>query len=693
MENDLVPFRRLVLLTFALGLVAFGLVPAVAEAAPLVASPTSVAFNKETVGKTSPSQTVTVSNPDPGAARIAGASVVGLDAGDFSITGDSCGGAILDQGESCTVEIAFAPQAGGPREATLEFAVDGESAIDVPLSGTGQTMKLTVPGSASFPATSVGGASTEKVSLKNESEAGITVTEVKFEGPDAGDFGIEGNNCNGYIGPNMGCELNVRFSPGGSGPREALLRVTTDGSPAEYTTELGGEGAAPELSFEPGSYEFGLVEAHAGGARTSFTVRNDGAASVQLGNLEISGPDAYEFWIPGSSCWGTMLAPGATCAVEVQFNANQEGDFAAALRVSAGNVTFEAPMTARAEVPKVTASPAPLAFGATSVGSTQTREVTLTNTGHLPVAFFIALVSGGDVSSFHLVAENCTSNVFAGTPRIFEPGESCTATIAFEPKDAGAKAATVSFFGGGEGALQVAVEGTAVAARLGLTPSSRDFGTTTVGSTGPTQAFELRNESADAQTIDSARLAGPDAGEFQLLSDGCSETALDPGATCAVAVRFQPQAGGPKSATLRLRGTAGTMVAQLSGEGAASGVSAASSASSRRGRAVVSLKTHGRPAAGKVTIGRVRCESSETCVIKVSGLASGRIATKAGERPGMRPLAVAQVRLAPSTSASITSALPPEFRHLTTAARLQISLRWRTGSESGAVTRTFLLGG
>src|ERR1700755_1206480 len=184
---------------------------------------------------------------------------------------------------------------------------------------------LTAAASASFATTSIGAASTEQISLKNESEAGVNVNEVGFEGVDPGDFGIEGNNCLGFIGPSMGCTLTVRFSPGAGGLREARLRVATDGTPPEYFTELSGEGAAPELTFEPGGHDFGLVEVHSGGPRTSFTLRNSGAASAQWGNLEISGPDGYEFWIPGSNCWGATLAPGATCQVEVQFNANEEG--------------------------------------------------------------------------------------------------------------------------------------------------------------------------------------------------------------------------------------------------------------------------------------------------------------------------------------------------------------------------------
>jgi hypothetical protein len=691
MESDLAPIRRLFLPLAALAVLASGLLlPTPAAAAPVGANPTALTFMQETVGKTSAAQTVTVTNPESGDVQILGVSIAGTDPNDFAITVLSCAG-VLGQGQQCAVEVAFAPQAGGTREAALEIAIENEATIVVPLSGTGQTRKLTVPATAAFPTTSVGGTSTVQIPLKNQSEAGVNVSEVKIEGADSGDFGIEGSSCAGFIGPNMDCTLTVRFTPGASGPRETFLRVSTDGTPTEYLTELSGEGAAPEVAFEPAGHDFGLVEVHSGGPRTNLTVRNLGAAAVQLSNLEIIGPDANEFWIPGSNCWGTNLAPGSTCGIEVQFNANEEGSFAAAVSVEAGATTFQAPLTARAERPLVVASPAPLAFGSTAIGSRQVKEVTLTNEGHLPVAFYIALVSGGDVASFHLLEETCTSNVFAGIPRIFEPGESCRVKVAFEPTGVGTKKATVSIFGVGEGALQVPVEGTAIAPQLSLSPSSGEFGAVAVGAVGPAQTFELRNESAEAQAIDSATLGGPDAGQFQIRADGCSEAPLAPGAACAVVVRFAPDSNGAKTATLRLRGPAGTTAVRLNGEGTAAAVPAA--AGPNHGRVHLSLRPHPRPAAGKVTIGRARCESTDPCTLRVGGLASGRIATGAGLRPGIRGVAPSLLRLAPGADAPITAAVPRALRGYADGTRLSIAVQWQTGPDRGVGHRSILLRG
>jgi Abnormal spindle-like microcephaly-assoc'd, ASPM-SPD-2-Hydin len=672
MQSDPAPFRRLVLAA-ALALVGCGLIPSVAAAIPLQVDPGIVAFPQEVVGKTSSAQVVVVSNPLPGTGQIEDVAIRGEDPGDFAISAQTCANLTILEGAECKVEVTFSPQLGGARHALLEIGVNNVPNIIVPLEGTGVTQHLTIPSSVSFPLVSVGSAVSQQIPLKNESEAGVNISNVKIEGTDQGDFNIEGNNCNGFVGPNMSCELTVRFAPSAAGTRETQLQVVSDGTPGEFVVALSGEGAAPELSFEPSSYDFGLAEVHAGGSQTTFTLRNTGAATVQLSNLEITGPDANEFFISSSDCSGMTLLPSGTCSVEVQFNANEEGSFAAAVRISAGGVSFEAPLSARAERPVVTPSPTPLAFPQTAVGAGRTQLLTLTNEGHLPVGFFIAFVSGGDVSDFKLVEESCTG-------RIFEPGESCTARIRFTPMSAGAKRATMSFIGGGEGALQVPIEGSAVAPQVSLTPNSYDFGTVAAGALGPVQVFQLRNESADPYAVDSVSLKGADLGDFSIRSDECSEAELEPGEACAVAVRFEPGSAGAAAATLRLRRDAGTIAAALNGEGRTPAPEAAASEiAGAGGRVLLHFNRHPRVAAGQLTIGRARCESLRSCLVSLSG------------RPGTRPIPSVRLRLDPGASAPLVIRLPAWERTGPPPARVAVSVGWTTRAAHGSTSRSFAL--
>jgi hypothetical protein len=99
---------------------------------PLTASPSGVSFGSETVGSTSPAQSVTVSNPGSAAVSMASVGVTGP----FSET-NNCGTS-LAAGASCTVSVLFAPTASGSASGTLSVNSSAPgSPLTVALSGTG----------------------------------------------------------------------------------------------------------------------------------------------------------------------------------------------------------------------------------------------------------------------------------------------------------------------------------------------------------------------------------------------------------------------------------------------------------------------------------------------------------------------------------------------------------------------------
>jgi hypothetical protein len=98
----------------------------------------SLLFESRTIGSPSESLTATLSNHDVRPMRIAGAGVVGGEAGDFRAGGGSCTGKTLAPGESCELSASFDPTATGLREALLQVALQGSAqTIELPLTGTG----------------------------------------------------------------------------------------------------------------------------------------------------------------------------------------------------------------------------------------------------------------------------------------------------------------------------------------------------------------------------------------------------------------------------------------------------------------------------------------------------------------------------------------------------------------------------
>ncbi len=98
----------------------------------LTASPSSVSFASTVTGSTSPSQTITVTNPGTSAATVSSVAVTGP----FS-QASTCGTSIA-AGGSCTVTVKFTPTATGAASGTLSVASTATgSPLTVALSGTG----------------------------------------------------------------------------------------------------------------------------------------------------------------------------------------------------------------------------------------------------------------------------------------------------------------------------------------------------------------------------------------------------------------------------------------------------------------------------------------------------------------------------------------------------------------------------
>jgi len=99
-------------------------------------SPTHLTFGSQTVGTTSPSQTVTLTNTGIGSLTITG---ITSNNGDFVVQTNGCG-ATLASGASCGVAVTFTPSTAGDASGTLTVTDNaGSGSQIVTLTGTGST--------------------------------------------------------------------------------------------------------------------------------------------------------------------------------------------------------------------------------------------------------------------------------------------------------------------------------------------------------------------------------------------------------------------------------------------------------------------------------------------------------------------------------------------------------------------------
>ena len=309
------------------------------------------------------------------------------------------------------------------------------------------------PSPVGFAKTTVGSESqNQAVDVHNASGAGVAVDQVVVEGADSGEFKLNGGNC-GWIEPDQHCSVWVSFAPGSAGPKTATLVVKLKEAP-EQATELTGEAAPVQLTFAPGSHDFGIQRVNRGEGSATLQLFNTGEAAAQLGSVGIGGADPGNFWTNGGDCWGgRWLQPGESCNVQVGFNPWETVAYEAELQASAHGTTFSAALSGHGGRAMVEATVAPVAFAATPVGSAGPVEtIELVNNGNLPGSFFIAVVAGGSVGSFQLLDEDCTAAPLA-------PGAGCTARVRFAPQETGVKSARLALFGDEEGGVMVLLTG------------------------------------------------------------------------------------------------------------------------------------------------------------------------------------------------------------------------------------------
>jgi hypothetical protein len=102
----------------------------------------SLTFAVQVPGTTSSSQLLTITNTGTAGMTIAGISVTGANAGDYTQT-NTCGSS-LAVGANCQVTVKFTPRAGGTRSAAVSFSDNAPGSPQiVPLSGSAEDFTMT----------------------------------------------------------------------------------------------------------------------------------------------------------------------------------------------------------------------------------------------------------------------------------------------------------------------------------------------------------------------------------------------------------------------------------------------------------------------------------------------------------------------------------------------------------------------
>jgi len=221
--------------------------------------PVSLGFDAQTVGTSSGSQIVTLSNNGTGLLTIK--SIVA--AGDFSQT-NNCGTSV-QPGDGCTIFVVFKPTVAGARTGTLTIADDliahGVTQV-VALSGTGASGAAAFtlsPESVQFAVQGVQTTSlSQTITLTNHSGAAAALGAPVYP---ASGFVVT-TTCGATLANNASCVFHAAFAPVVAGPVAGVITISITGQ-AALTVGLSGTGVGvgggAVLMVNPASVLFGPI--------------------------------------------------------------------------------------------------------------------------------------------------------------------------------------------------------------------------------------------------------------------------------------------------------------------------------------------------------------------------------------------------------------------------------------------------
>jgi hypothetical protein len=311
-------------------------------------NPTSLTFGNQTVGTSSASQAITLTNS--GTATLTITSITA--SGDFSQS-NTCA-STLGAGLNCTINVTFSPVAVGTRTGAITIVDNATgSPHSASLTGTGiaPIVSLT-PSALSFPAQAVGSTSAPQiVTLTNTGNATLNITSIVATGDYA-----RTTTCGATLAISASCTISVTFTPTTNGTRSGAITITDNAPGNPHVVGLSGTGfnpgivisgnptisgnvtisvvpvnIAPIMQIVPSSLAFGSVPV-GNVSILSLTISNIGTAQMIFSSVIIGDTTDYS---QTNNC--VTLAVGASCTISVTFSPQSVGTLNSTISITAND--------------------------------------------------------------------------------------------------------------------------------------------------------------------------------------------------------------------------------------------------------------------------------------------------------------------------------------------------------------------
>jgi len=311
-------------------------------------SPNILNFGPVPLSSLSATQTVTLTNTGAVPLDVTSLAVGGLNAGDFTISDDTCpqDPATLAPGAGCTISLVFVPSLAAAESASLTISDNTSTgAQTIALAGSGSNSTAGPQPAVSLSSTLLnygavpaGTSALQTVTLINSGATTFDITGVTIAGPNAADFSVSSTTCplDPYSLPIGGyCAITVAAKSSTFGTETAFVQIGSPSTsvaagirhPEDVITQQyfyipaislpRGGAAPPALTLNPSPVvNFGAVPLGTQAFRR-IIISNPGVAPVFLWSTSIF-TVGNGFAIVGNACpLNGMLAPNTGCIIIV----------------------------------------------------------------------------------------------------------------------------------------------------------------------------------------------------------------------------------------------------------------------------------------------------------------------------------------------------------------------------------------
>ena len=425
--------------------------------APVISpSATSFVFGNVTVGVTSASQVLTITNTGTSALVLNSIGISGGNTGDFAIAGNTCATGTPGLGTpngSCQITLTFKPIAIGNRSTVLAISSNDPVTplLNVSLSGFGTQSIATLSGtSLTFPVQLVNTTSaTQMVTLSNTGNVAFAINTVALTGTNSTEF-VLSNGCGASLAAGGNCVLTVSFRPAGSGSRTATVNISTTANVNPNPT-VALKGTGTQVNLDATVITFAPQVIGTQSASQSVTLTNTGPAAVRITAVGLTGTNAGDFSQTNNCPIGGSLGAGASCRTNVRFTPTAVGTRTATLSITTNDLGTPAATVALSGIgvqALATLTPTSHSFGTVKARTNSAPfAFTFQNTGSAVVTISSISFGGANANRFSQT-NNCGASLAIGA--------SCTINVTFSPQQTGSYSATLQVRDNAAGSPQTA---------------------------------------------------------------------------------------------------------------------------------------------------------------------------------------------------------------------------------------------